>query len=187
MGMKRQRIVPGMPTSGLRSAIVVTLRIPDALEAIRRRHLPVARSGVPAHVTIMSPFKPAEAIDDEVQAAVAGIAGAEAAFEVRFLGLGRFPGYLWAAPDPAEPFLRLTRSVVERYPDDHPFGHDFTLDAWVPHLTLAVAADEELERLERDALAADAFPFRAPASALDVLVETPGGRWRRWARLPLRR
>ncbi len=187
LGIARQRIVPGMPTPALRSAIVVTLPIPDVLEAIRLRHVPVARLGVPPHVTIMSPFKPAEAIDDEVQTTVTAVAGAATPFEARFIGLGRFPGYLWAAPEPAERFHRLTEQVLDRYPDDHPFGADFTLDGWVPHLTLAVAPEGTLDELELAAIDSGAFPFHARASALDLLVETPAGGWKRLWRLPFRR
>jgi 2'-5' RNA ligase len=172
--------------SGQRSAIVVSLPIPEPLEAIRLRHVPVARLGVPAHVTIVAPFKPIGAVDAGVVDALAAIAAAERPIDVRFEGVGRFPGFLWAAPHPSRPFERLTRRVVDRYPEDHPFDDAFPIDRWIPHLTLAEGGDEELDALERAAMATGALPFEVVGAGLDVMVEEPGHRWQTVWRLPFR-
>jgi hypothetical protein len=63
--------------------------------------------------------------------------------------VGRFPGVLYLAPEPAGPFVRLTTECNARWPDFAPYGGAH--DQVVPHLTVAEGPEpaglaEELER-----------------------------------------
>jgi hypothetical protein len=49
--------------------------------------------------------------------------------------VGRFPGVVYLAPKPAAPFIALTQAVVERWPDDQPYGGAY--EEIIPHLTVA--------------------------------------------------
>lgn len=146
-------------------------------------HDPVAAAGVPAHVTILFPFLPAEALTPSVRRRIDGAIAGVAPFEARFQRTGRFPGSLWLAPEPAGPFRAMTERVAAAFPDHPPY--EGAHDDIVPHLTLAMGPDASLDRLE----AAIREHGGGPAIAIrrvTVIVETAEGRWHpRW-RIALR-
>jgi 2'-5' RNA ligase len=140
----------------------------------------VARLGVPPHVTILSPFLEPERINSAVLDTLAAIAGAELAFDTWFTVVRRWPpseigpGVVWLEPDPAAPFLRLTRAVWAAFPDHPPYGReDDDLEA---HLTIAIDDPDRFDAVE--AATATFLPFRRRASSVDLLVEGRGGGYR---------
>jgi 2'-5' RNA ligase len=161
------------------------VRVPEAeplVRAWRDRLDPSARAGVPAHVTVLFPFLDADRIDQGVCAAIGEVLGRQQSFEARFDHCGRFPGVLYLAPEPDTHFRRLTEAVVERWPENPPFGGQF--DDVVPHLTVAQGQDEAVvEKAEADLLTG--LPIVAQVSAVDLLVHD-GTRWRQRASFPLR-
>jgi len=165
------------PTSG----IVVRVPLPRTLERSRRQWDWAAGLGVPGHVTILFPFMPVALFGPAVRGELAAIAAAHVPFHVRFRRVGRFPGVVYLAPEPAEPFSRLTEAVVARYPGFPPYGGAFS-DV-IPHLTIAESGDAPLDEIAERAGAA--LPFGYRATALEVLVEGSDGRWSRRWRLPL--
>jgi 2'-5' RNA ligase len=84
--------------------------------------------GVPPHVTVLIPSR--GDVEDLVEALARFTP-----FDVRFAQLDRFPGTLWLAPDPSEPFARMTEALVARWPECRPYGGVFA--RVVPHLTVA--------------------------------------------------
>ena len=168
-----------------RSAVIVQFRLPPALERLRAAHDPVAADGVPAHVTILFPFVPAEdltpAIRDRLVEAVRGTRQ----FDVRFPRTGRFPGSLWLAPEPAQPFHELIACVAAAFPEHPPY--EGLHDVVVPHLTLALGSEAELNELQAAADATGLAERRAiPVRQVVVIAEGAGRRWdARW-RLRLR-
>ncbi|MGW2747838.1 2'-5' RNA ligase family protein [Streptomyces sp. NPDC001450] len=161
------------------------VKVPEAEPAVRvwRERLdPSAGAGVPAHVTVLFPFLDASRIDESACAAIGEVLGRHQSFEVRFERCGRFPGVLYLAPEPDTRFRRLTESVVERWPENPPFGGQFA-DV-VPHLTVAQGQDEAvLEKAAADVLGA--LPVVARVSSVDLLVHD-GTRWQQRASFPLR-
>lgn len=81
--------------------------VPQAEPAVggwRARHDESARHGVPAHVTVLVPFLPAERIDADVADALGELVGSVPRFDVRFAAFARFPdGVLYLEPDPSRP------------------------------------------------------------------------------------
>jgi 2'-5' RNA ligase len=151
--------------------------VPEAeplVQAHRQRHDATARAGMPAHVTVLYPWLPVDALDAASLTDLGEVLGSVGTFEVTFGEFGRFPRTLWLAPRPAEPFLALTGAVTERWPGCPPYGGEF--DAVVPHLTVGDAVDP-------DALAdvvADVAPSLPVSARIDqVALMTPngGGRW----------
>ncbi len=174
---RSQRTLSRMVATEPASAIVVRVPVPRALAQLRTRWDWAAGVGVPAHVTILFPFLLAGRLLPEVRAELATIAAAHDPFDVRFARVGRFPGVVYLAPEPATPFERLTEAVVARYPDFQPYGGAF--DVVVPHLTITESGDAPLDEIAADAAAT--LPLGHRVSALDVLVEGGDGRWRsRW-------
>jgi 2'-5' RNA ligase len=170
---------------GLRSAVIVPLRLPAPVERIRRAAVPVAALGVAPHVTVLSPFAPPARLDVATRATLASIAASERAVPVSLARASRFPGVLWLDPVPVEPFQRLIVAVGGAFPAYPPYGEPtYRPDEVVPHLTVALGDEELLDRLAADVRAA--LPATALAQSLDVIVEGPDGRWRRRWRLPFR-
>jgi 2'-5' RNA ligase len=170
-----------MPTAGPVSAVVVRVALPEALANIRRRHDPASANGIPAHVTLLFPFIPVARLAPAVRRELATVAGSVAPFDLRFGEVGRFPGVVYLAPEPADTFVSLTASIVSRFPDFPPYAG--THAEVVPHLTLTDASEAPL-----DAVAGAArhwLPFTRRVSALELLVEDGTGRWCRHWRLPL--
>ncbi|MFE3637766.1 2'-5' RNA ligase family protein [Streptomyces sp. NPDC059168] len=161
------------------------VRVPEAeplVRAWRDRFDPSAGAGVPAHVTVLFPFLDTSLIDEGVCAAVGEVLGRHQSFEARFDHCGRFPGVLYVATESETGFRRLTEAIVERWPENPPFGGQF--DDVVPHLTIAQGQSEAvLEKAEADLLTG--LPFVAQVSSVDLLVHD-GTRWRQRASFPLR-
>ena len=147
---------------------------------VRKREVEVARLGVPAHVTILSPFLDSGRLDAGVRDRLSAICAVEPAFEVDLVAVRRWepsdfgPGVLWLQPRPAEPFVRLTRAVWSAFPDSPPYGReDDELEA---HLTIAIDDPGHFDAVE-GAVAA-LLPFRRAARAVSLLVQGADGRYR---------
>jgi hypothetical protein len=119
-----------------RTALIVP--VPEAEPAVSRlrwQHDPMAALGVPAHVTVLFPFMPPDAVDE---AAVTSLIGRFPAFDFRLDRVVRWPdGGTWLHVEPAGPFRDLTAAVEQRWPEYPPYEGAF--DEPIPHLTLSVA------------------------------------------------
>jgi 2'-5' RNA ligase len=119
---------------------------------------------LPPHVTVLYPAP------DDV-AAITEVLAPFDRFEVTFARLDRFPGVLWLAPEPAEPFVAMTEAMLARFPGHPPYGGVFR--SIVPHLTVA---QEQLD--ETAELVAPLLPLRSHAETVVLYRETPQpGRW----------
>lgn len=169
--------VSTIPAMGsLRSALIV--EVPEAEVAVscqRVRLDRMASLGVPAHVTALFPFVPADQIDDDVLRRVAAVAQTVDPFPYRFSGCDWFDKrVVFLAPDHPAPFSRLTDRLWEAFPGCQPYGGQF--DQPVPHLTIGESEDEgALRRAESEVLAR--VPVVGRARRLTLLVEDAEGRW----------
>jgi 2'-5' RNA ligase len=169
-----------------RSAVIVPIELLPPLERARLAGDPVAVLGVPAHITLLFPFLEPRLLGSDVLGRLAGVIGREPAFDVELASVAAFPasgdsaGVVYLPPDPAEPFVRLTRAIWAEWPDHPPYEGAF--DEVIPHLTIA----EGSSRLaEVEAVARAALPLRQRVEEAWVIVEGADGRWRRLARLAL--
>jgi 2'-5' RNA ligase len=109
--------------------------VPEAEQAVggwRARHTPDGAAGMPAHVTLLYPFAPEPDLD-----AVRSLAADAGPFAFTLHAVREWPdGVVYLEPEPAEPFLRLTRELVRRFPDHQPYDGAFTVDEVVPHCTV---------------------------------------------------
>ena len=150
--------------------------VPEAephVAELRLAHDSSAPLGVPAHITILFPFAPADELDED---AVGELLAGHSAFDFQLASVEHFDdGVTYLAPVPAEPFAALTRAVAERWPAYPPY--EGTLETVIPHLTVGETM------LELDP------PLPIACRAHDVVLieeEEPGGRWRQRRRFPLR-
>lgn len=116
---------------------------------------------LPAHVTVLWPA-PGDAL------AIARVLEPFDPFDVTFPRLDRFPGVLWLAPEPAEPFVAMTEAMVARFPDWLPYGGVYS--SIIPHLTVAQSQLDETATLLEPLL-----PIASRAESV-VLYESADGR-----------
>jgi 2'-5' RNA ligase len=158
------------------TALIVAVRLPRPLEALRRRAIPDARSGLPAHVTLLFPFAPLEALDDDLRALLAGVLAGVDAFAFELRRQGRWPEVLFATVEPDLPFRSLHDRLAAAFPAYPIYGGRFD---FVPHVTIAegpLAAGPEIA----DDPAWRPLPVRRTARSADLVVRD-GDRWNvRW-------
>jgi 2'-5' RNA ligase len=171
-----------------RSAIIVSIRLPPGLEAIRMREVASARAGAPAHVTLLFPFVPVGELGPaHIERAAPAVASVPA-FDVTLREVRRWDpgggapeGVVWLHPEPAEPFVALSEALCRAFPDHPPYGG--LHDTIIPHLT--IASDDRGRLRAVQAEAARWLPLRRRLSAATLIVEGRDGRWRTRRRLTL--
>ena len=129
------------------------------------------RNDLPAHVTVLYPAP------GDVVSITEALAPFEP-FDVVFAPLDRFPGVLWLAPEPAEPFVSMTDALIERFPGFPPYGG--TYSSIVPHLTVAAAQlDETAVELE------PLLPLASRVESIVLYASVDGVHWREHATFDL--
>ncbi len=135
---------------------------------------------MPAHVTAVYPFLTESKLTESVTARLAELCAELPALDVTFASLGRFPGVLYLAPQPAEGLRAVTASIAAEWPETPPYGGRF--DHVVPHLTIAQGVcDDVMNDVERDV--SGRLPVRARLREARLYV-FDGMRWQSRARLP---
>jgi 2'-5' RNA ligase len=157
----------------LRTALIIT--VPEAEPLVRewRMRYDNARLGVPAHVTLLFPFVPADQVDDALLSELEGLFGGRPRFSFSLPRVARFPDAAWLRPEPDQGFRDLTRLIFDRYPAYPPYGgiHDEVM----PHVTVAVG-DSSIQQ-EVEAALTPCLPISADARDVTLLVEGPSGHW----------
>lgn len=164
-----------MPTE---SALIVP--IPEAeflVSRFRDQFDPSAAAGVPAHVTLLYPFKPPKELGTEVLERLAELFSSFQSFDVSFTRAHRFPGVLYLAPEPDETFRRLTEEIAKHFPETPAYGGKFA--EIIPHLTVADVGNSQLldgiaEEFETEANGR--LPIRASIKEV-CLIDNESGRW----------
>ena len=173
---------PGTSSGRVQSAVLIPVPQADSVVGrYRFEYDPVAAAGVPAHVTLVVPWlPPAEITDDDLAELETELADVHA-FDFSLTRVDWFGRrVLWVAPEPADPFLKLTHRIAERF-NTPPWDDEF--DEVVPHLTVAHASDGvELVPIAADV--ATRLPVRCRAEEVWVM-QGGGGRWERRHRIAL--
>jgi len=160
------------------SALLVL--VPEAevvVKSFRDKYDPSAAHGCPAHVGLLYPFK----LPDEItQTDFDNLSRCFALFKPFQFSLAvtrRFPGVLYFAPEPDNPFRLLTFAIWDFYPETPPYGGKYP--GIVPHLTVAnQLADDQLDRIAAELKEASEgkLPISAVASEV-ALLDTKSGHW----------
>ena len=131
-----------------------------------------AARGVPAHITVLFPFLPADELDE---AALRALFARFPAFDFALDRIERFEdGHVWLRPDPTWRFADLTAAVWRRWPDRPPYEGAF--DEVIPHVTVS-ETPLELELV---------LPVACRAHEVVLIEEEePDGNWTTRARFEL--
>jgi 2'-5' RNA ligase len=170
------------------SALMVLCPAAEGVVGAHRADLDrAARAGVPAHVTVIYPFKPVDALTAAEHRLLAGIATEHDVFSITGATTAWFDERVvfveFADPGPV---LALTVAVVEAFPDYLPYAgaHETVL----PHLT--IGQDHEATRMRAAEQAVRAgLPFTQPVLHLELwagpALASGQGPWRPVQRYPL--
>ncbi|TWD77280.1 2'-5' RNA ligase superfamily protein [Variovorax beijingensis] len=151
---------------------------------LRQRFDATAKLGVPAHITVLGPFMDPQQITPAVLDRAQHALNRVAAFSFSMGRVARFPATAYLAPEPPEPFIAMTKALVDVFPDFLPYGGEH--QSVVPHLTVAhgnpseadAAAAELQKRLDASGgILADCTSV--------VLIENSTGRWEELHVFPL--
>lgn len=167
------------------SAFVVLVPEAEPLVAhLREQFDPVAKLGMPAHVTLLYPFMSPELIDTAVvEQARAVVAGAYR-FIFTLAKVSRFTEVLYLAPEPSAPFIALTERLVRQFPKFPPYGGQHK--SVVPHVTAAHGAELEHSRIETELRFAISARGEIACLVSEVaLMQNASGRWQPMHVFPL--
>jgi 2'-5' RNA ligase len=133
---------------------------------------PSARLGIPAHITVNFPFQPYFTRPDEAREALKALLTGFSPFDFELVEIRTFPGVIYLAPKPEEPFLVLIDGVANLFPDSPPYGGAFRTP--VPHLTVAQVEESMVAYLkdQLEELVAGRLPLSATASEIRLMENT---------------
>jgi 2'-5' RNA ligase len=167
------------------TALIVAIPEAEPAVAAHRATLDRAASwGVPAHITVLYPFLPPDAVTPDVLATLRRIAATVTRFDLTLATTAWFADtVVWLAPTPATPFTTLTQAVTNAFPQAKPY--EGAHDQIVPHLTIGH------DHPRTDLAAAETavtthLPITATVTDLHLIAgtPTPGGPWHTVATLP---
>jgi hypothetical protein len=165
--------------------VVLVAEAETLVAAHRLVHDPMAARGVPAHVTVLYPFR--SSVDEDTVATIAATASGIPSFDATFSTVDRFPdGVVFLAPEPLDHFRKMTSVVAEAFPDCPPYGGAFPDPH--PHLTVGVGLDDADAGVLEEAMA-PGLPISTRVDLLTLLVEDDEGRWavdQSWPLAPVR-
>ena len=151
-----------------RSALVVVSgEAESVVSPTRHQYDPSAAHGMPAHITLLYPFVPPRMLDHSTQLSVAAVARSHSSFSYSLHEMKQFPGALYLAPSPSQPFRALASDLAMAFPDYPPYEGQFA--EIVPHLTVASSPHERaFPRIEREFAKAQAGGLRVQCHASEV-------------------
>jgi 2'-5' RNA ligase len=157
-----------------RSALIVVVPEAEPVVGEWRLRYDNARLGIPAHITLLFPFVPAEELDEALFDDLRELFAAQPRFTFSLTGLAEFRDQtVWLTPEPPEPFRALTDLIFDRFRAYPPYQgiHDEV----IPHLT--VTSGDASFRDEVDKAVAPQLPIEAEVHDVVLLEEDASGYW----------
>ena len=159
-------IVSGVPTQS--ALLVPVVEAEDVVSPWRARLDPAARRGVPPHVTLLYPFALPAAINEDICARLREVFATVRRFDFSLASVKWFgDDVVFLAPEPDEPFRRLTNMLTEAFPAYPPYEGAF-VDV-VPHLTVGDHGPRALLQAAADDVRPK-LPFRSEAREVWLMI-----------------
>lgn len=171
-----------MPQPGQTAVVIPVPELDPLVDAVAARWPDAVRTGIPAHLTVLYPFVPADRLTDADLARCRELCRGTGPFRVAFRGAAVGPSIVMAPPEPTDGASALTRAFTTAWPGHPPYGGRFG-PAPEPHVTLALGSDRE-RNAAIAAFAGDLLPVHADLRTA-VVVELGAGGWTQRAELPL--
>jgi 2'-5' RNA ligase len=166
---------------------VLLIEVPEAEPVVRRHRERLdenALLGIPAHITVLYPFLPAEAISVEVLARLHDVFAPVTGFRLRLDHTDWFgENVLWLGPQDPAPLRALTDRVWRAFPAFPPFEGQH--EVVVPHLTVGHGHPLSDLRTAEESVSAG-LPVESRVTAVTLMTEqSAGGQWARSASFAL--
>jgi 2'-5' RNA ligase len=156
------------------SALIIRAHLPPAIEAIRRKHVADAARGLPAHLTLLSPFASEKKLQPALRQQIAAVIARHTAFDYHLVGPKTSSDTIYAGVDSERPFLELYGDLAAAFPE-YPLYERRNVEV-TPHVTVAGGRTPD-KRILADR-AWHVLPTRRRAYAVELIAP---GRDRRWA------
>ena len=134
---------------------------------------------MPAHITLLYPFKSPDEIDRVVLDTLRHCFFRFPPFKFSLRTINQFAHEtLYLAPEPEDPFRELTLAIWRCYPETPPYRGRYS--TVIPHLTVAdrLSGEQELGEVTREFEQASQGCLPVQAEAADVaLMDSRSGRW----------
>ena len=143
-------IADGWMASTETSLVILVPEAEPLVGSFRQKHDPSAAAGMPAHITLLYPFKPPTELSADVLEGLDRCFAGFVPFSYSLAAVRRFSSeVLYLAPKPDGPFRDLTLAICERYPERTPYGGKYA--GVIPHLTVAqVQNKDDFDRIAED-------------------------------------
>jgi len=163
----------------MESTLVILVPESEGLvRSFRDKYDPAAKAGMPAHITVLYPFKSPNEIDRLVLDTLSHCFSHFQHFKYSLMTINQFPGEtLYLVPEPEDPFRELTLGIWGCYPETPPYRGRYS--TVVPHLTVADRMGEQrLAEVAREFEEASqgCLPIQGHAAEV-TLMDTRSGRW----------
>ena len=159
----------------------LAILVPEAeglVRSFRDRYDPAAKFGMPAHITLLYPFKSPDEIDEVVLDTLRHCFSSFQPFKFSLITIQQFPGdTLYLVPEPEDPFRELTLGVWGCYPETPPYRGRYS--TVIPHLGVATLVGEQrLDEIAREfeQAAQGRLPIQGHAAEV-TLMDSRSGRW----------
>lgn len=160
------------------SALVVLVPEAETLVAgFRSQFDRSAILGMPAHITVLYPFRHPDALSSELSNDLRSLFRSHRRFGFSLAGVCGFPDVVYLAPEPLAPFDSLARDAAARFPDTPPYAG--AIADPVPHLTIAQQPPARclVEVTSQVILAVGArLPLECEATQVSLAIKR-AGRW----------
>lgn len=158
---------------------VILVPVPKAeflVQSLRIKYDPSATQGIPAHITILFPFKNPEMIDREILADLKKAFKKVRRFSFILDKISTFPDVVFLEPSQKEKFIAITNEIVKVFPENPPYEGKFTQIN--PHLTIGHKLKEKFNEalIEAKQVTQNSLPVRAVAQEA-WLMELRNGLW----------
>jgi 2'-5' RNA ligase len=158
--------------------VILVPEVEGLVRSFRDRYDPSAKAGMPAHITLLYPFKSPDEIDGPVLDTLRHCFSHFMPFEFGLTTIKRLAGeVLYLVPEPEEPFRQITLAIWRCYPETPPYGGRYS--TVIPHLTAAhLVGEERLGEVARkfEKASQGRLPIQAEAAEV-ALMDTRSGRW----------
>jgi 2'-5' RNA ligase len=175
----------GTQQAGTDGALVVLVpEVEELVATFRAKYDPSAAQGMPAHITVLYPFRPAQGfvrVREYLQALFCSFQR----FHFELASIERFPSVLYLAPKPAEPLRDLIRSAWDAFPESPPYGG--AVSEPTPHVTVADFHDAPVPpHVEQtfSIAASRVLPIDVHADVVTLML-LEGGWWKASGSFPL--
>lgn len=149
-----------MARDGRTGLVIPVAEADSALNSVAERYPDSVRKGIPAHVSVLYPFLPADRLDAEVMADLRTVLDAPS-MRLSLADCVRHESFVYLRPRPDEPLRELTGAVCRRWPELVPYEGRY--DVVEPHVTVAMATSERTA-MAIEGEVAEKLPIRADLS-----------------------